>query len=167
MTKEQAESYRVDKAGWDAGPWMDEPDRVDFHHAGFPCLLLRHERWGHWCGYVGLPPGHPLYGKGYNDIDVAAHGGLSYAEGCAGPICHVPQPGEPDAVWWVGFDCGHWLDVSPGMIAYERRILPADMLAEGERLAKAMPPRMAPVYRDVGYVRAAVEHLATQLAALT
>lgn len=23
------------------GPWDDEPDRVEFQHVGFPCLILR------------------------------------------------------------------------------------------------------------------------------
>ncbi len=33
-------NFTVDKTGWGDGPWNDEPDRVDFHHAGFACLLL-------------------------------------------------------------------------------------------------------------------------------
>lgn len=33
-------------------------------------------------------------------------------------ICHVPGAGEPDRVWWFGFDCSHSGDVSPG---YESR----------------------------------------------
>ena len=44
-------------AAWGQGPWDDEPDRVDFEHAGFPCLLLRNPRLGQWCGYVAVPPG--------------------------------------------------------------------------------------------------------------
>jgi hypothetical protein len=29
-------------------------------------------------------------------------------------ICHVPEPGRPDDVWWFGFDCAHAWDFSPG-----------------------------------------------------
>lgn len=28
-------------------------------------------------------------------------------------ICHVAAPGEPDPVWWLGFDCAHSGDLSP------------------------------------------------------
>jgi hypothetical protein len=28
-------------------------------------------------------------------------------------ICHVPGPGEPDDVWWLGFDCVHGGDNAP------------------------------------------------------
>lgn len=94
------------------GPWMDEPDRVEFRHAGFPCILHR-GGGGAWCGYVGLPPGHAAHGKVYNDVDVDVHGGLTYADKCGGAICHVPAPGEPDDLWWLGFDCSHYRDLRP------------------------------------------------------
>jgi hypothetical protein len=28
-------------------------------------------------------------------------------------ICHIASPGEPDPVWWLGFDCAHSGDLSP------------------------------------------------------
>lgn len=28
-------------------------------------------------------------------------------------ICHIPAPGEPDNVWWFGFDCAHSGDLAP------------------------------------------------------
>ncbi len=34
--------------------------------------------WGN--GYVLLPPNHPFYGKHYDDIDIRAHGGLTFGE---------------------------------------------------------------------------------------
>lgn len=34
--------------------------------------------WGN--GYVLLPPNHPLYGKNYDDIDISAHGGLTFSD---------------------------------------------------------------------------------------
>ena len=54
--------------------------------------------WGN--GYVGVPPGHPWFGKGYNDIDCSVHGGLTYGE-------HKAPTFEPDGYYWVGFDCHH------------------------------------------------------------
>ena len=39
-----------------------------------------HKWFGYANGYVAIPPGHPLNGKGYDDIDISVHGGLTYAE---------------------------------------------------------------------------------------
>lgn len=98
-----------------AGPWDAEADHVDFRSPdGLPCILHR-SPLGAWCGYVGVPPGHPWHGKDYGAIDNPypdVHGGLTYSDRCQGPLCHVPQPGESDDVWWVGFDCNHSGDLS-------------------------------------------------------
>lgn len=101
---------------WPPGPWNNEPDRVEFQHAGLQCLL--HRARGHWCGYVGLPPSHPLHGKDEGGIDVEVHGGLTYAAACQGPICHVPAEGEDETLWWFGFDCAHCGDVDPESLTY-------------------------------------------------
>lgn len=101
---------------------------------------------GAWCGYVAVPPGHALHGRGYDDPDVDVHGGLTYADACHGPICHVPKPGEPDDVWWFGFDCAHAWDMSPGSLQFHR-------------------PMPDEVYRTVEYARRETESLAEQLAA--
>jgi hypothetical protein len=88
---------------------------------------------------------------------INVHGGLTYSGSCRGAICHVPQPGEPDPVWWFGFDCSHAWDVTPGMDAALRKA--------GSRL-----PDMGlrdSVYRDAAYVRLEVERLAEQLRAAT
>src|SRR6266705_4271161 len=106
----------MDKASWGAGPWTDEPDRVDWMHAGLPCLALRN-RDGVWCGYAAVPPGHPWHGRSYHNLNVEVHGGLTYSGACRGEICHAPAPGEPDDVWWVGFDTGHCCDYAPGVEA--------------------------------------------------
>jgi len=60
--------------------WMDEPDRQEFEHAGLKCLILRHPELKQLNGYVALPKGHPCYGKGYDNIDVEVHGGLTFSE---------------------------------------------------------------------------------------
>ena len=110
----------IDKKGWPRGEWDEEPDKVQWPDAetGLPCLAVRGPG-GNWCGYVGLAEGHALYGKHYDDVDVRVHGGLTFADAChpgateATGICHVPSKGEPDHIWWLGFDCAHLGDVSP------------------------------------------------------
>jgi hypothetical protein len=84
-------------------------------------------------------------------IDVQVHGGLTYSKKCHGPVCHVAEPGFPEDVWWLGFDCGHHMDLRPESQAdYLKGLYPA--LASYQ------------VYRDVAYIQAETNRLAEQLA---
>jgi len=139
----------VDRTGWPRGEWDNEPDRVEWRSEhGFPCLIVRGPM-GNLCGYVGVSPGHPWYEQSYNSVepDPHVHGGLTYSNSCAGHICHVPEPGEPDHVWRLGFDCAHCGDARPGSMALSVR---------------ARWPYDDGQYRAVGYVRAETERLAAQ-----
>jgi hypothetical protein len=109
-----------DKREWGEGPWQTEPDRVQWSHAGFACLVIRNHLFGNWCGYVGVPEEHPYFGKSYDDVPVEVHGGLTYEGLCNEHICHAPEPGFPETVWWLGFDCGHAFDLLPGFNKYGR-----------------------------------------------
>lgn len=111
----------VDKSKWDEGPWMNEPDKKQWEdkETGLPCLIVR-ATYGALCGYVGVPDNHPYYRKDIDDISgLECHGGLSFADGCqkSNPpgegVCHIPEEGEPDNTWWLGFDCGHFMDLTP------------------------------------------------------
>jgi hypothetical protein len=140
----------IDKSSWGDGPWQTEPDRVEWEHAGLPCLAKRNHH-GVWCGYAAVAPGHPWYAADYDVPDVDVHGGLTYADRCQGSICHVPKPGTPDDVWWFGFDCGHAFDFSPGMAARLRSIGHDDTI-------------LGEVYRPLSYAQAETNRLAEQLA---
>ncbi len=118
-------AYRSrDRTGWGAGPWDNEPDKLQFTDpaTGAPCLAVRGSI-GAWCGYVGVPHGSPLFGHDYNEIDdiIAVHGQLTFSDECAPDadealyICHTVESGEDGRVWWFGFDCGHYGDYVPGM----------------------------------------------------
>src|SRR5262245_60814744 len=101
------------------GPWLNEPDRDEWRDpkTGLVCLIVRHST-GALCGYVGVPPEHPFFEMDYGNErmwSLNVHGGLTYSDHCSGHICHTPALGEPDTVWWLGFDCGHLLDYIPGM----------------------------------------------------
>jgi hypothetical protein len=147
------------KEEWAPGPWHDEPDHVVFEHAGYPCILHRN-LLGAWCGYVGVPEGHPWFGKGYDDVDANVHGGLTYAEPCQGDVCHeAPEPRH-----WLGFDCGHSQDRSPGLeatIAKIRSQPPQEKAWLAERMERL---GMTVTYKDLAYVRAETESLAEQAA---
>lgn len=103
-------SEPVDKSRWGVGEWSHEPDRWEGEHEGFPLLAVRQPNHGAWCGYVAVPPGHPWHGQ---DMDAEVHGGITYGDTCRGDVCHIPKPGEPEDVFWVGFDCVHGGDLAP------------------------------------------------------
>lgn len=156
---------------WGRGPWVDEPDHVEWRHNGVPCIAHRHPTSGHWCGYAAVEPGHPWdaranpvetdYGDGavFSDPgyrgaqnEARVHWGITYGDVCnAAPgVCHVPEPGEPDDVYWLGFDCAHCDDYSPSNHA--------TMLKAFRR-----PPHQT--YRDLEYVKAETNSLADQIVA--
>lgn len=154
----ETKEYRtVDKSEWPRGVWDAEPDKMQWPDpaTGLPCLVVRGPS-GALCGYVGVPAGHPLFGKD-NDGDacdyIRVHGGLTFSGPCADAgdearhICHVPGPGEPDHVWWLGFDCAHCDDLSP-----------ARFDSRWARLSEE-------TYKNIAYVRAEVARLAAQLKA--
>jgi hypothetical protein len=144
----------AEKSTWGPGPWQDEPDRLEWRHAGLACLIVRNQQ-GALCGYAAVPPGHPWHGAHFRDIDVYVHGGLNYSKACDGEICHVPAPGEPADVWWLGFDCGHGFDFAPAINALLRAVL-------GEERSQEFP-LYKEKYREIWYVRANVEALAQQV----
>lgn len=162
-----AKEYRtVDKSGWDKGPWQHEPDKIQFadEATGLPCLIVRNPHGGHLCGYVGVAAGHPAFGVDFEDVRRAVpdedgderidvHGGLTFSDRCqptddeSHGICHVPGDGEPDHVWWLGFDCAHSGDKSPG---YDARRPPLSLGGQ--------------TYKTVAYVKNQCARLAHQLA---
>lgn len=88
---------------------MTEIARHTDEATGLECRIWK-QKYGHLCGYVGLPEGHPLFGKNYDDVDAEVHGGLTYAG----------TDLEPETkLWWLGFDCAHSGDVVPGIRGFD------------------------------------------------
>lgn len=144
------------KATWGPGPWQSEPDRVDWRAHGFPCFVQRAWATGAWCGYAGVTEDHPLYGMDLFEVPLLSHCGVTFAEPSQGAIAYEPWPGEPEVVWWFGFDCAHGFDVAPALNA-RLDALGLDRRPEMRRHQK---------YRHVGYATLRVYELAAQLDAL-
>jgi len=107
---------------------------------GYACeIIVNHS--ASRCGYVTVRPGHPAFGKGYDDLNIDVHGGLTYA--CA----------AEDGGWTFGFDCSHCDDA--GHPEYER----------GQRQSYGFGHDDG-VYRTEEYVVAEIETLAKQLKAM-
>lgn len=64
---------------------------------GIEWATCRAPLYGAVNGYVRVPEGHPWHDLDYDQIDVEAPGGLTYAKGC-----------------WIGFDTLHIHDYWPG-----------------------------------------------------
>ena len=118
-------STEVTREQWGEGPWQDEPDKEEWidPRSGLPCVALRHQSMGHFCGYVGVPEGHPCFGKEYDDVYEYVsdcHGGVTFSgEGWLANdeslgLCSDLVLG---AQWWFGFDCNHMNDFAPGLDA--------------------------------------------------
>jgi hypothetical protein len=67
--------------------------------------------WGN--GYVVIPPGHPLHGKGYTEINehIIIHGGLTHSGYVFNGFWwqNLPYNAHPEG-WVVGFDTAHYGD---------------------------------------------------------
>lgn len=143
---------------WAPGPWEDEPDLVEWTHRGYKLLMLRNH-CGSLCGYIGLPPEHPLHGMHYDDAEdlaaVQTHRGLTYS-GQLPPEMSAPE------TWWLGFDCAHAFDAMPAMDALFNTPKMRETMGE---MGMARDPYRHSVpenYRTVEYVRFVCEDMAEQ-----
>lgn len=156
QTKKQ---YIYDKSNWPDGPWIHEPDEVQYQDVDtdLPCLIKRNYT-GALCGYVGVLPGHKLHGINYhyNKLDelystLDVHGGVTYTGLCDVSrsckfygVCNDTDPEEPKhIIWWIGFDCNHFQDFAP-----------ACNIGLNDRLYN---------YRTISYVKEECSKLAKQL----
>lgn len=104
----------ITKADWPAGEWHDEPDREEWIDpvTGYHCLASRNMLMGFWCGYVGVPRGHPFFGKEYDDIELDFVQGLTYSDKIDDDI-YFDDVVHLNDIWIVGFDCCNYLDMWP------------------------------------------------------
>jgi len=100
--------------------------RLAWSEHGLPCLAWRNDL-GAWCGYVGVPPAHPIHRRSYHELDhIDAHGGLTFSGS-------LP---DKRADWWVGFDCAHAGDYVPALSQVGGEVRSLDYVrAEVGRLA--------------------------------
>lgn len=132
------------------GPWLDEPDFLQFQGpGGYLCQISR----GHadcLCGYVALPLTHPLAGKPFTDIDIRVHAGWTFSDD------HFPRK-RSKSQWVIGFSCSTIEDYVPFLPAQAQYIL--------ERMVEAVG-RPKPTYKDISFVRAELERVCKELALL-
>jgi hypothetical protein len=162
--KHHDEMCRIALLEMPQGPWTNEPNRLNWKAHGLDCMIVRQPVSGHLCGYVGVPPGHWAHGKKWDEVDAEldVHGGITYSEGCQGHVCHIPEPGEPDELWWHGFDCHHAGDLSPQHMMWHEKALKGEM--HEVFIRRKFEGHDIDVYRTIDYVKQQTEDLAAQLA---
>lgn len=137
------------------GEWVNEPDKAHWvdKDTGLDCLIVRNIG-GALCGYVGVPESHCAFKKEYDNVNVEIHGGLTFSDFCADTddegigICHPRDGAANDVVWWLGFDCAHYGDISP---LYMNSFMFYDEYA---------------TYKNFDYVKSEVQSLAKKLTAI-
>lgn len=112
------------------GPWQSEADKISWtdEMSGYGCIIRRsptEER--HLCGYVSVPPGHPLFGRRHGNLDdllIGVHGGLDYSAACQArepedrSVCHPGGRISRERIVPEGFRQNvHVNDVAAGQIA--------------------------------------------------
>jgi len=126
----------------------------DWMHSGLRCVATINRTYAHRCGYVGVPPDHPLHGVHYGEPQVEVHGGLTYSP----HSFDGDYPVKSDGLWWFGFDCGHAGDgKDPALMDENTRVNIARVFIEGFE---------GGAVKTLGFVRAKCQSLASQLAAV-
>lgn len=109
------------------GPWAMEADKIAWvdDMSGYGCIIRRSPTKKHLCGYVSVPPGHPLFGRHINtmgDFLISVHGGLDYAAACQNwereevSVCH-PSDNRTRRIVPEGFQQNvHVNEVAAGQI---------------------------------------------------
>ncbi len=127
--------------------WEQEPDRDEFPVSGYTALILRNPDFGTLNGYIGIPEGHPKFGKTDGELsDIPAHGSWTYTKRLN------PETLKKDGFWWIGFDCMRAYDYQPNL----------------ENIFKSvgftpLPSIPGKTYRNIGYVRDTIVEAALAL----
>lgn len=143
----------VDKSKFGIGPWQSEADVYSWtdSETGYHCVVWRNPEMGNLCGYVGIPSGHPLFAKNYDDQEtesLTTHWGLTYSDSVE-PGSKQNSDDFDSGLWYFGFDCAHAWDLVPH--TYNLMKQSGFNSFDGD------------VYRDFEYVKKIVELLAKQL----
>jgi hypothetical protein len=115
--------------------WENEPDHLDVQHDDFHFVILRHPELLHLNGYIGVPIGHPLFGKGDDEVDIDCHWSFTFTGN--------GLPHMRDNYWYFGFDCAHAGDLVPKL--YEMGFYTGE------------------VYRNIQYVVNELSYIAEQI----
>lgn len=90
---------REEKLAWGDGPWVDEPDSLEFEYRNIRCEIHRHPYLGVFRGYIFIPKDN-RYAADDICTELDVHGGVTFSAPVKDLFC-------------IGFDCGHFNDFMP------------------------------------------------------
>lgn len=144
------DEFDIDKNGF-IEKISKEKHFLFFIHNGFPCIVLRNQILGYFCGYVGVPNHHHYYNVDYNEMyendkyhDLEVHWGVNFSS-----KFHISgsKYSKYSDYYYYGFDCGRSGDLTPVNITLN--------LSFGDDIHQ---------YKDIEYVKNEIKSLADQLA---
>ena len=162
----------------------------EFEYKGMKCVVT-FQKHGHRCGYVGVPKGHPLYGKDYSDyldikkedmgdkeisgifplfsallddderIRIEAYFNCHGGITYSGGGCNSSYP-IPSDLWWFGFDCAHCDDGKDFILAMKLFPEYSEQIAMTRRIEEGYSNDYV-IIRELNYVEDECKKLADQL----
>jgi hypothetical protein len=172
LNREASAAWGNQVVDWSKGPWEHEPDFAEFIHkeTGYLIRALRHDRTGHWNGYVGVPLEHPASGL-YSECELpsyvhsAAHVEISFM-GQTGSENLGFTPTDDGRNWGlIGFDTNHHGDIDPVAASASKRGV--DDVITTDTMYSDAPVnddgRSISTYKSMKFVLEHCEQLARQL----
>ena len=97
---------------------------------GFDYIILN--LGTHPTAYVRIPEDHKYFQKGYDDVDVDVHGGLTYS---GKKVSNTENEG-----WWIGWDYAHYGDYAGyyAVMSDERKYTTRDILHDVKSVIKQL-----------------------------
>jgi len=90
----------------------------------FPFAITKHDSLGTLCGYLGVPPSHPWYGKSYDNFEADVHGGLTFS--------HHQNWGHPAEIAMLETKIEEYAKMDPLILDFPRRLLDQEQEHTGE-----------------------------------
>lgn len=147
---------------WGDGPWVDEPDYLEFNHKGINCVVRRiyTAGFGGYLGaYIQISKEQPLHVKkdAFIKYELSSHKKLFITY----------QNGED----WIGFHCGHSYDIIPSIrFVLEKSDINEDpRIQENREISKKFKqlfpdnPIINPTYKTWDFVVEETKKLAEQI----
>lgn len=129
--------------------WETEPNTKSWKSWDQDCLAIRHPEMLTWNGYVAVP--QRVLDKGLDlECVLSVHGGVTYQGEGFGQAWFGAYM-DPKK-YWVGFDCNHCYDLSPGMVKLREQYK-----------TRLPPPSYTEVYRNLDWVMQETATLAEQI----
>ena len=134
-----------------------------FEYKGYKCACV-FNAGGFRCGYVAIDETHPYYSVNFMDdgpYEIQCHWGLTYS----GEGKHFYN-GE-GRLWWLGFDCGHYKDLTDYDTAKAYGIINDKEYSIGKSFEVIYKEDLECTHKDKEFIKENCKMIVEQLIAVT